>query len=92
MRASPTDSATNVFCRVWTQLLDRKQQRTAIIYIPLSKFDVVVSERTSNPTTGNCSETDVEMRDPSHPVSQQNGLKILYEETSDIWINVKLLL
>uniref|UniRef100_H2Z5L9 Peptidase S9 prolyl oligopeptidase catalytic domain-containing protein n=1 Tax=Ciona savignyi TaxID=51511 RepID=H2Z5L9_CIOSA len=59
---------------VWAQLLDRAQQETSIVYIPLSRFDHEVNG------------ADVEMADATAQCNP--GLKILYEESCAVWINV----
>ncbi|XP_077968391.1 dipeptidyl peptidase 9-like [Styela clava] len=82
------------------QILDRMQQRTAIVYVPLSLFTTVVTEPTvplaERVKSG---EPDVEMKDLATPTSDQdpsitkaqsalNGIRILLEERNDIWFNV----
>ena len=81
--------------RIWAQLLDRAQQRTVIIYIPVTMFDQVVCQPLSDPVKSNGADVEmsqVEDSGPSVPVasfnSTQNSIKILHEETSDVWINV----
>nr|CAB3239881.1 dipeptidyl peptidase 8-like [Phallusia mammillata] len=80
---------------IWAQLLDRKQQKSAVIYIPLCKFERLASEMnnltSSSPTMddgANNVESDVEMSDCTMSLPSTSSIKILYEETSDIWINL----
>ncbi len=61
-----------LLCSVWAQLLDRAQQRLVLVIIPLSLF---VPTKTEN-------SMDYDGMDPSETI------KILVDETSDIWINV----
>ncbi|XP_078490764.1 dipeptidyl peptidase 9-like isoform X2 [Ciona intestinalis] len=79
---------------VWAQLLDRKQQKTAVVYIPLSRFTHSSSGgcvELSYPAEGVGNGVDIEMIDdtPTTTLSSlYSNVKILYEETSDVWINV----
>lgn len=58
---------------VWAQLLDRSQQRLVLVVIPASLFVPTMSENSM----------DYDGTDPS------DTIKILIDETSDIWINVR---
>uniref|UniRef100_H2Z5L8 Dipeptidyl peptidase 9 n=1 Tax=Ciona savignyi TaxID=51511 RepID=H2Z5L8_CIOSA len=74
---------------VWAQLLDRAQQETSIVYIPLSRFDHVISEHDELGEHNRHEEVngaDVEMADATAQCNP--GLKILYEESCAVWINV----
>ncbi|CAK8694929.1 dipeptidyl peptidase 9-like [Clavelina lepadiformis] len=82
---------------IWAQLLDRLQQKSIIVYIPLSQFDRVVPSNTPDDTISCRNGNDVEMSavddcgssSTLHSSSiSQNSVKILYEETSSVWINV----
>ncbi|XP_022085596.1 dipeptidyl peptidase 9-like [Acanthaster planci] len=57
---------------MWAQLLNRNQQSTAVILIPLQSFLPVCS--------------DAEMRESSD--GSESLIRVLYEEHSDLWINV----
>ena len=57
---------------VWAQLLDRSQQRLVLVVIPLSLFIPTQSENSMEYDGMDFSET----------------IKILIDETSDVWINV----
>ncbi|KAJ3278988.1 dipeptidylpeptidase [Borealophlyctis nickersoniae] len=66
-------------CSVWAQLLDRKQQHTAVIRIPDKLFMTFDEYRSCTP-----SETSME---PVIPKTFPK-VEVLYEETSPFWINV----
>ncbi|CAG8588763.1 9933_t:CDS:2, partial [Cetraspora pellucida] len=60
---------------VWVQLLDRLQQRTAIIKIPISNFMSLSEYQKSGGELDNLCASRIE---------------VVFEETSDIWINVDI--
>ncbi|KAF9114880.1 dipeptidylpeptidase [Mortierella sp. AM989] len=58
---------------VWVQILDRRQQTTAIILIPLECFMSVAEQ----------SESSDQMED-----ELASRIRVIYEEQSDYWINI----
>jgi len=81
--------------------LDRQQQRSTIVHIPVSLFDEVTchSVGSGESILSKSNGADVEMSqvdDPSPSTqspsynSVQNSVKVLHEEVSNIWINVSL--
>ena len=82
-------------------MLDRQQQRSTIVNIPVAQFDQIVSSTAGGSVEGVLNKSngaDVEMsqeEDSSMTSSQsatsnsiQNCVKILHEEVSNVWINV----
>ena len=57
---------------MWAQLLNRNQQSTALVLIPLQSFIPV--------------DSYTEMRESSE--GAESLIRVLYEEHSDLWINV----
>lgn len=82
--------------RIWAQLLDRVQERSSIIFIPIEQFDRVVAHSAFPPEPIKSNGSDVEMTqvdDSSASVqnssnSCQSNIKVLFEDISDVWINV----
>ena len=61
---------------MYAELLNRPQTTQCLVHIPLSKFVPWVSD-------------DVEMT--SEEMMSQESIRVLYEDTSDTWINVSQL-
>ena len=68
---------------IWVQLLNRNQQDTAIVLIPVENFVSVTTQ-----------VAGIEVDEGAYPFGRAMGasdippVKVLYEEHSDIWINV----
>lgn len=85
------------------QILDRPQERSAVVYIPASFFDKVQSpedktngETKDVPLVDDNQDVEMEVQCCSKSLPQQSALTddrvlVLVEEKSEVWINVSQL-
>lgn len=79
----------SVFHSVYAELLDRPQKRLSVVLIP---FDFFVPIRNSHPTSSSSSsyEEEEEAMEEEEDFFKKTSppLSVIYEESSDIWVNV----
>lgn len=77
---------------IWTQLLDRLQQKLALVLIPLDNFCEVYESPSASPEHDHSNSNGSQWRSPIDKPPPSSPIQVIYTEESSTWINIHDLL